>query len=370
MFLRRLVLSDFRNYASLEMTCPEGLSVFLGQNAQGKSNLLEAIYFISTGKSFRTNKVAELVRWGQDRFDLHSSVDFSGVSHRIDATVGTGSGRYLLDGKPRRGSAVFGSFKAVIFANEDMDVVRQEPATRRRFFDLFFEQIDPEYGDHLADYQRVVRSRNLLLKEERFDQLPAWNELLMREGSWIIWRRKTLLESFGRIASVQHRFVSGDKEDLAIAYQTKCEGDSREAIAGAMERKFSEHALHEQVLKTTLTGPHRDDYEISVGGKTARHFGSEGQKRSAILSLRLAQWKLLSEVSGEQPMVLLDDVLGELDSARQDAFLELIVQSGAQTFIALTQAGEALSTAASGVFRVSAGLVQQEAVMARENTRA
>ena len=341
------------------------MSVFLGDNAQGKSNLLEAIYFISTGKSFRTNKPAEMVQWGQQQFDICCEVDFCDVSHRIEASIGENGSRYLLDGKPRRGSSIFGNFKAVVFANEDLDVVRQEPATRRRFFDLFFTQIDSEYGKRLDDVNRVVRSRNQLLKLERFDDLSPWNDLLIREGSWLIARRKEFLGEFEQAAMQHHRSLSDAREALTLQYKTHCEGDSREAVAAAMARKLAEHALHERALKTTLTGPHRDDYEISIGNKSVRQFGSEGQKRSAMLSLRLAQWRFLEKRFGEQPMILLDDVLGELDARRQMAFMDLVTQSGAQAFIALTQATEYLHSVSSAMFRISAGRLVNESNIAR-----
>lgn len=357
MFLASLVLSRFRNYNSLELSCPPGLSVFLGENAQGKSNLLEAIYFISTGRSFRTNKVQELVQWGADRFELSCRIEFSGASHRLDASVGTGQGRYLLDGKPKRAAAVFGNFQAVIFASEDMDVVRQEPALRRRFFDLFFSQIDKSYGKHLDDYLRVVKNRNALLKSERFGEMDVWNDLLAREGGWLAWRRKKLLAEFEKTAAAHHDLVSVGSEVLQLAYKTSCTGDSADEAEASLRRKIAEHEEHEKILKTTMSGPHRDDYEITLGAKAARNFGSEGQKRSVMLSLRMAQWKFLAGLTGEKPMILLDDVLGELDEERQAAFLDMVVQSGAQSFIALTEAKDFLRRAAGAVFQVSSGVL-------------
>jgi DNA replication and repair protein RecF len=339
----------------LDLSCPEGFSVFHGENAQGKSNLLEAIYFISTGRSFRTNTLAELVQWGQQRFDIRCDVEFTGVSHRLEATVGEGRSKSLLDGKPRRGASVFGNFKAVVFANEDLDVVRQEPAVRRRFFDLFFAQIDETYGKHLEDYTRVVRNRNRLLKEERFAELEPWNTLLIREGSWLAWQRRKLLIEFEKSALTDHRGVSSQSEDLGIRYKASCDTSSPEAIQKGLAGKLADHREHEKILKTTLVGPHRDDYDIRIEGKAVRHFGSEGQKRSSMLSLRMAQWRFLKNRFDEPPMILLDDVMGELDQERQKGFLNLVSGTGAQAFIAITHVGKHLQRVASEVFKVSSG---------------
>ena len=357
MILQSLSLTQFRNFSSLDLACTPGITLFLGDNAQGKSNLLEAIYFISTGRSFRTSKLSELIRWGQAKFEVRCAVECRKVFHRIDAEVGARQCRWLWDGKPRRGTSIFGHFKAVIFASEDLDVVRQEPATRRKFFDLFFSQIDEEYGRHLDDYGKVVRSRNLLLREESYGELGVWDELLIREGSWLIWQRKRWLSAFEQTATPHHTAVSAKGERMKLSYKTACgqDANSQEDVAKALHAKIAEHAEHEKILKTTLAGPHRDDYEISIDGRVVRHFGSEGQKRSAMLSLRLAQWKFLADISGEVPMILLDDVLGELDEERQTAFLDLVAQSGAQTFIALTQARDSLLQKVGAMFEVSAG---------------
>ncbi len=359
MLLASLALSHFRNLASLDLVCPSGISVFLGENAQGKSNLLEAIYFVSTGKSFRTNKAWELVQWGRERFDIRCDVEFLGASHRVDVSVGERSYRYLWDGKPRRGASIFGNFKAVIFASEDLDVVRQEPATRRKFFDVFFSLVDPEYGNFLDEYTKVLKNRNLLLKEERFNQLEAWNELLVQKGSWLILRRKNLLAEFEGVAVEHHRCLSASKEQRTLSYKSPCGAPTQAAVAEQFWKKLWEHEEHERILKTTLSGPHRDDYDVAIGQKAVRNFGSEGQKRSAMLSLRMAQWKFLAQRFGEPPMILLDDVLGELDADRQESFLDMVVHSGAQTFIALTQLSPGLARCANAVFRVAQGTVAQ-----------
>ena len=197
------------------------------------------------------------------------------------------------------------------------------------------------------------------MKEEKFGQLDAWNELWVREGSWLIWRRKNLLKDFERVATEHHRLLNPKEERLKLLYKTRCEGESREEIETTLAKKLGEHEQHERILKTTLSGPHRDDYEISIDEQPIRNFGSEGQKRSAMLSLRMAQWKCLGDRSGELPMILLDDVLGELDEHRRTAFLDLVMQSGAQIFLALTQVGEPLRDAANAVFRVCNGTLER-----------
>ncbi len=327
--------------------------------------MLEAIYFVSTGRSFRTNKLFELVQWEHESFSVSCEVELREVSHRIDAEVGVGHKRYVLDGKPCRGSAIFGNFKAVIFASEDLDVVRQEPSVRRRFFDLFFSQVDGDYRRHLADYQGVVKNRNALLAGESFSQLDAWDELLVREGSWLIWRRKNLLQEFEQTAALGHKMLTETNEDLGLYYKSSCDGQTKEEIAGALGGKLAQHRQHERILKTTLVGPHRDDIEIAVQGKPVRHFGSEGQKRSVMLSLRIAQWQFLAKIAGELPMILLDDVMGELDRQRQKAFLGQVMQSGAQTFIALTQASDFLRRASGGIVHVRQGALMHEAAGTR-----
>ncbi len=363
MFLVSLSLSHFRNYASLEFSCPPGLSVICGKNAQGKSNLLEAIYYVSTGRSFRTAKLQELVRWGQERFAVRAEFESSGVTHRLEAGAGAGQSKYLLDGRPGRGHDLFGRFKAVIFASEDMDVIRQEPAVRRRFFDLFFGQLETDYAKHLEDYTRVIKSRNLLLKQERFEELEPWDELLIRDGAWLMARRTALLREFETTAAGHHREVSSGDESLTLAYKSSVEGAAEEDFMRGLRDKIAEHREHERILQSTLCGPHRDDYEIQINGASARVFGSEGQKRSVMLSMRMAQWKFLQKRCGERPMLLLDDVLGELDSGRQMAFLQGIAATGAQAFLALTDANEIAREKDWPVFHVQAGTLMPPVAM-------
>ncbi len=355
MFLVSLSLSQFRNYESLEFSCPPGLSVICGKNAQGKSNVLEAIYYVSTGRSFRTAKLQELVSWGQERFSVRAEFESAGVTHRLEAGAGARQSKYLLDGRAGRGTDLFGRFKAVIFASEDMDVIRQEPAVRRRFFDLFFSQLERDYAKHLEDYARVIKSRNLLLKQERFGELEPWDELLIRDGAWLMARRTALLREFEATAAGHHRDVSSGAETLTLAYKSSVAGASEEGFTRGLRDKLAEHRELERILQSTLCGPHRDDYEIRINGISAKVFGSEGQKRAVMLSMRMAQWKFLEQRSGERPMLLLDDVLGELDADRQKAFLQGIVTTQAQAFLAVTDAQEIAREREWPVFQVRSG---------------
>ncbi|HEX5939639.1 MAG TPA: DNA replication and repair protein RecF [Dehalococcoidia bacterium] len=362
--LNRLTLSNFRNYEELDMELGQGVTLIAGANAQGKTNLLEAVYLLATTRSPRTTSDSDFVNWRAARDETPvTRVAGSAVGQRgevevelamaarasratttssepwpDDATPPQGlsvSKRLRLNGVPRRASDVIGAIPAVFFSTIDMDVISGAPALRRRYLDLMISQIDRAYVSALGRFTKVLSQRNALLKRLQEgaadeDELEFWDAELSREGGIVQAARARAVEALGETATRAHQLLSVAAEDLTVRYLPKI-GDaaspqelaaaSDEDAAALLGRALRAQRQREIGAGMTLAGPHRDDLAVLIDGAPAAAFGSRAQQRSAALSLRLAESELIRKGSGEQPVILLDDVLSELDRARQDAVL-------------------------------------------------
>ena len=334
-------LENFRNFGTLHLEFQDGILIFTGDNAQGKTNLLEAIYFASAGRSFRTSQDKDLLRFSEEEGHLKLFFERQGVKHRIDMHVKKNRSKGLaLDGVPvRRTGDFIGVLSVILFSPEDLQIVKEGPSERRRFLDTEISLSDKVYYYALTKYRKALEQRNQLLKDLPFfptlrETLEAWDETLVKAGTELIRARRVFLEELKEIARETHRSLTGGKEELLIRYEPSVtEEDFRSALKANLEKDLKQ--------KTTSVGPHRDDIGFDLipaedGKETvdARVFGSQGQQRTAALSLKLSEIEYLKRKTGEAPVLLLDDVLSELDSGRQEALLDHL--SGVQTFITCT----------------------------------
>jgi DNA replication and repair protein RecF len=352
MHLTQLSLTNFRNYARQTFDFAPGMVLLLGENAQGKTNVLEAAFMLATGKSERASVDADLIAWSvrdeaQPFAQIAGHAIRSGAEFDVELTIagreGAGgrlvaSKRFKLNGVAKRAADVIGSVLAVMFTTDDMELVRGAPAGRRRYLDVMLSQADRPYARALQRYGKVVTQRNALLKRigeggAKKGELAYWDEELARDGSTLIATRARSLQQVAPGAAAEHARLSGEREELGVVYQPRLDeswtperlATADEAdIAGALIARLEAGQPRDIGAGLTLTGPHRDDMSLTLGGEPAASFASRGQQRTAALALRLAEARYLRDVSGEQPILLLDDMLSELDEHRRESVLQAI----------------------------------------------
>ena len=350
MHVTSLKLDNFRNYGTLRIEPGEGLNIFVGRNAQGKSNLLESLYILATSKSARAGKDAELIRFEAPMARIAAEVVRDKTSDfEIEMALSqTEKKTARINGvKHTRLSEVIGQLNAVLFDSGDLEIIRGEPSVRRRFLDLEIAQTSPRYVLALGSYRKTLEQRNRLLRDLRDgripasarDSLPAWNESLTQHGARLIERRRLFLERLAQLASETHRTLSDERDDLQVTYVPSFPLDALCESADIQGRFLAELASvvgEETARGTTVRGPQRDDIAFLVNGQDCRLFGSQGQQRTVALSLKLAERRLIEELVGEPPLLLLDDVLSDLDDARRSLLFDLTARAGSQTFLSCT----------------------------------
>ena len=357
MYIESLELKNFRNYEELSIVLDPGTNILYGDNAQGKTNVLEAVYLCGTTKSHRGSKDKEMIRFEQDESHIRMMVKKDGVSHKIDMHLKKNKAKGIaIDGIPiRKAAELFGIVNLVAFSPEDLNIIKNGPAERRRFLDSEICQLSRLYMIELANYNKVVAQRNKLLKEISFsgrmaDTLEIWDEQMVRYGTSIISERKKFISRLNDILSEIHQNLTGGKEQILITYEPNVseEGFSEELKAGReRDLRFGQ----------SYTGPHRDDFCVRVNDIDIRKYGSQGQQRTAALSLKLAEIRLVEEEIHDTPVLLLDDVLSELDGSRQNYLLQSI--HSIQTLITCTGLDEFVENhfEANSVFQVVEGSV-------------
>ena len=316
--LAHLRLRDFRNYARLDVDFGPGFHLLLGPNAQGKTNILEAIYLLATMRSFRGVGSAQMVRHGQKGYFVGARVVGQGT-HAIKIYWSMQERTLSLDSRPvRRLSDYLGVLRAVAFCSEDLQLIKGPASRRRRFLDLLLTQTQPSYLGLLQRYAQALRSRNALLKQHAIEEiaLESFTRELIEAGSQITQHRRALLPGFGPLAVGAYGRITQSQEELTLIYQPSIKADFIVELAQARAR--------ERALRSTIIGPHRDELQLSIGGRSAAQFGSEGQKRSLAIALKMAQAEYLTTTHGTPPLLLIDDVMGELDQSRRSAFLPLL----------------------------------------------
>lgn len=341
MYVKSIRLQNFRNYADETVSFGEGLNVLFGENASGKTNLLESVYFLALGKSPRTLKEKELVRFGCPRAVLAADICKKFRTHRLELVIeGKGAKKILADGIPlRKLSELLGVLNVVFFSPDELRFVKAGPEERRRFLDISLSQQSGVYFKALSKYNRILQQRNALLKTENRNpalksMLSLWDGSLAEAGAEVIAGRKKYVERLDSSAAEVHREISGGKEALSLSYETSADGDGAENIRDRLLESLSSSFDKDRELAYTSAGPHRDDIRITLDGHDARKFASQGQQRNVSLSAKLAELSMFETETGESPVLLLDDVLSELDKSRRNKLLELSYRS--QTLLTCT----------------------------------
>ena len=349
MQLRDINIRDFRNYETLSLDFSPEVNLIVGDNAQGKTNLIEAIGYLGSGKSFRAQKTSELVGFGADFAELSGSV-FSQQRQQTLRWVLFPSGRnrqlYCNGVKKKTAGEISGVLQTVLFCPEDLMVLKTGASPRRRLADQALCQLRPNYEAALTEYNRILEQKSRILKD-RFENpalleiLPEYNARLCQVGALLISYRARFFEGLGKAAGVYHGQFSGGKEDFFLQYHTVSTVKDPFAPVSILTEDLQDHLQShyraELESMQCLTGPHKDDFDISLSGLSVKTFGSQGQVRTAAISLKLAQRELMQRESGEMPVLLLDDVLSELDPGRQDFILNQI--TGGQVFITCCEPG-------------------------------
>ncbi|GIV21821.1 MAG: DNA replication and repair protein RecF [Armatimonadota bacterium] len=350
MRLLELLLTNFRNYESLHLQPDAGLNLITGENAQGKTNLLEAIYLLATGRSLRAGRDEELIRWGTEEATVRAHIQRERLLDvRVEVTLSRSQSRVVkVDGQTYRAATALGQFNVVLFSAMDLEVVRGQPADRRRYLDVEIGMLSPAYARALAGYRRALEQRNRLLKAIRegggvitpstIELLEAWDEQLVRYGSGVMIARERFISALRPLAQAAHSELSEGREQLDIRYAPAVEGQGeREQTAESFRQQLHQMRAEELRRGTTLVGPQRDDLLLLVDGKEARTYASQGQQRTVMLSLKRAEFELVVQERQEPPIVLLDDVMSDLDDRRRTQLLQMALR-GAQAFITATSA--------------------------------
>jgi DNA replication and repair protein RecF len=334
MYIKNLELKNFRNYDNLSINFNNGVNILYGDNAQGKTNVLESIYICGTTKSHRGSKDKEIIKIKESECHIKLLLDRDNVMHKIDMHIKKNKPKGVaINGIPiRKTSELFGIINLVFFSPEDLNIIKNGPSERRRFIDLELCQLDKVYLHNLANYNKVISQRNNLLKQISFnskllDTLNIWDEQLIEYGTKVIERRNSFINQLNEVVQEIHSKLSGGKEKLVIKYEPNVTiNDFNKKIKKVKDRDIA--------LKLTSIGPHRDDIVFFNGNIDIRKYGSQGQQRTIALSLKLAEIELVKRMIHDKPVLLLDDVLSELDRKRQNYLLDSI--DDIQTIITCT----------------------------------
>lgn len=360
MKIKSLRLKDYRNYDLLKLDFDAAANIFYGDNAQGKTNILEAVYLSGITKSHRGAKDRDLIRFGKEEAHIETVVEKKGIEYQLDMHLKKNSPKGIAVNKIplRKASELFGIVNLVFFSPEDLNIIKNGPSERRRFVDMELSQLDRVYLSDLYNYNRVVNQRNHLLKGVKdsgniMDTLDIWDLQLVQYGNKIIERRKEFIKQVNEIISSVHKKLTGSKEDIQLVYEPS-NGNL------TLEQTLVKNRERDMRIKSTSVGPHRDDICFMSGDLDIRRFGSQGQQRTAALSLKLSEIELVKQAIKDTPVLLLDDVLSELDKHRQNYLLDSI--NDIQTLITCTGVEDFVNHRFSinKVFHVHEGQVKDE----------
>jgi len=370
LYLEHLKLVNYRNYREQETEFSPNFNFLVGNNAQGKTNIIEAIHYLSTGKSYRTQIDKELIRWGTGSLYMKGNVFHTrDIQKAIEVGISGKNKKVRVNGIDiKKRGELLGNLSAVIFSPEELKLVKEGPGFRRRFMDQEIIQMKRSYYYSLNSYNRVLIQRNSLLKEipyrkDKRDSLAVWDEQLAHYGSKIIYDRIQFVKKLSMLAKSMHRTITRGTEELEIDYCSCVEFDE-ETGRSEIERMFRDSIkeMQEKDVRTGVTGfgPHREDLGVSVNGTDVRKYGSQGQQRTAALSMKLSEIELIKGETGEYPVLLLDDVMSELDPQRQEYILNNLEH--VQVFITCTGLSEIMkkSNKQGKVFTVNSGIITEE----------
>lgn len=360
MIIKSIELSNFRNYESLDLDFDYGTNILYGNNAQGKTNILEAVSVSGTTRSHKGSKDKEMIRFGEEEAHIKTVVNKKDMDYQIDVHMKKNKTKGIAVNKVplKKASELFGILNIVFFSPEDLNIIKNGPSERRRFLDSELCQLDKIYLSDLAKYNKILNQRNKLLKDMVFrpdlkETLPIWDAQLIDYGKRIIKRRKSFVNELNEIVFDIHKQISGEKEELVLKYEPNIDDAFfHDELNRAKERDMR--------FCQTSVGPHRDDMQFSVFDVDIRKYGSQGQQRTSALSLKLAEIELVKRNINETPVLLLDDVLSELDSSRQNYLLNSI--HDIQTIITCTGLDEFIKNRfkIDKIFNVVEGVVTEK----------
>jgi DNA replication and repair protein RecF len=339
--IKSIELQNFRNYGQLNIAFDEGTNILYGNNAQGKTNVLEAIFLSATTKSHKGSKDKEIINFQAEESHIRTYLDRDGMEYRVDMHLRRNKSKGIaINGqKIKKASELIGLLNVVFFSPEDLSIIKNGPSERRRFVDIELCQLDKYYVYNLNQYNKIINQRNKLLKDSYMnpdlrDTISIWDSQLVSYGKQIIDRRKLFISQLNEIIFSIHKNLSGEKEELTVLYEPDVESDQ-------LEKRLRDNLDRDIKYKMTSVGPHRDDFsffikkpEDGTDGIDIRKYGSQGQQRTAALSLKLSEIELVKKITKDNPVLLLDDVLSELDSNRQNYLLNNI--GDIQTIITCT----------------------------------
>jgi len=366
-YINSLNLVNFRNYSSLSIEFDDNINIFYGMNAQGKTNIIESLYVGGFGKSFRTSNDRDMVSMGENFAALRIKYFCRGRKQKIDLRWNEKGKKEIKvnESSLEKLSDILGNLNVVIFSPEDLKLVKEGPSERRRFMNREISHISPNYYHHLSQYNRILMQRNNLLKKGRYmnvpmDLLDVWDEQLSDEGASIMERRSVFIKRLNTISRLKHRKITENKENIGILYKInigKEENANKEKMKGIFMEKLKETRSQDFERGYTSCGPHKDDLEISINGIDVRNFGSQGQQRTAVLSIKLSEIDIIKAETGEFPILLLDDVMSELDEKRQKELIGSL--KDVQVFTTMTEIPELLKEDIKGgkIFYVEKGNV-------------
>lgn len=341
MYIEYLKLINYRNYDEAEINLSKGTNIFIGDNAQGKTNILESIYFCSLGRSHRTSKDKEIVKWQQKECSIEVFVKRNRIDKKIFVKIFSDGKKAISVNsiKIKKISELMGNFNSVIFSPEDLKIVKESPAYRRKFMDMELCKLNNKYYYNLVQYNKVLNERNISIKKWRnpdMDIIDVYDRQLANFGGYIIQQRINYIKSIDEKSKKIHEEVTSGKEKINFKYITAIKDTKN--FSDGLYLLLKENRKNDIEKKYTSVGPHRDDFSIKINDVDTRAFGSQGQQRTAILTIKFASMEVIKEVTGEYPVLLLDDVLSELDSKRQSYILNSI--KNVQTLITCTGIGE------------------------------
>ena len=368
MWLKALELKQFRNYEALQLfDLSPKVNIFVGQNAQGKTNVIEAVLMLAVAKSHRTSRDSEMIRFESESALMQGLIERGERPFRLDLQLLQKGKKSRVNGVEKRKMSDFvGHLNVVLFAPEDLQLVKGGPAQRRRFLDVEIGQVSPQYLYNLSQYQKVLQQRNTLLKEiakkaASEEMLAIWDDQLAVYGMKVVKKRLEFVEKLEAFARDIHSRISGGREELRFAYDNSIDLVSGDEMQERFFQELHRKRKNDILRGTTSVGPHRDDLLVKINDREVHTFGSQGQQRTASLSMKLAEIELIRSEVGEYPVLLLDDVLSELDSERQLHLLESMGER-VQTLITTTTTYglEQFMQEAAHVYRVEHGAITRE----------
>ena len=361
MQIKKLFLQNFRNYQSEKFTFSEGLNVLFGKNAQGKTNCAEAVFYLCTGASLRIRHDKQLIKIGEECAKITAETENRYGKVTIEAEIYENKREIRVNGsKIAKNADLMGHINSVFFSPGELRLIQDGPDERRRFMNLSISQTSPAYYTALLRYNKILDQRNTLLKNRDvslvLDTLPVWDEQLCKYAAIIVKKRAEFLEKLAPYAKEHHAFLTDGEEELVIKPDRVYEGDEDE-IAKTLLRRLGNNYEKDLRLGFTTVGPHRDDLDVLIGGIDAKSYASQGQMRTAALSLKLSEVDIFRSLSGENPILILDDVMSELDLKRRKKLLKCT--QGIQTILTCTHTERVLYGAECNKIRIEDGHIKE-----------